>query len=452
MTGDDAEFVRHIHDALAHLYDFAHLQRHPLAQSLVSPKAETTRTRAQELRRILLDAIEVLNPGDSVPIRAAERRAYAILFGLYVEGRERREVASSLGISGRQLRRDRAEAFESLASILRDRYLITPAADASLDPLRSESERLAQQREPVDLHDLVSDLLPLLGSMASEREVRLLSHVGRDLPKPCVNRTVTRQILIGLASQAMTSLPLTRLSFEGRPSGAMIGIGLNLEHRREVEADPCGRPLTSPGAQDLPVPQVIEKIRQEDMPAEDGLATAASTLNLKSAETLAAALGGRLIQASPGDRETQIWLLLPLQDEALVLVVDDNQELFELFQRYVVGQPYHLLHAASADQALDLARSAMPDVITLDLMMPNRDGWELLQTLRSDPATVHLPVIVCSVLKEPELALSLGAQLYLKKPVGQADLLQALAEAKTQAWAGAARRGSPAHSSAPQSL
>ncbi len=420
---DNVEFVNEIRDALTHLYDFAYLQRHSLAQRLTLPQVDTNRTRAQELRRILLDAIEVLNPGDSVPIRAVERRAYTILFGLYVEGREQPEMAASLGISSRQLRRDRAEAFEALASILHDRYLVAPAADAAHiaeDPLRLESERLAQQRDPLNLHDLVSDLLPLLESIASERGVSLRSHLDPDLPKPCVNRTLMRQILISLTSQALTTLPLARLSFAARPAGAMLGVGLSLEYRQEV------------------------------FPTGGGVADTAPMLDLKPVETLVAALGGRLVLNPPESEEKQIWVLLPLQDETLVLVVDDNQELFELFQRYTAGQPYRLVHAASADQALDLARSANPDVITLDLMMPNRDGWELLQALQSTPTTIHIPVIVCSILQEPELALSLGAQLYLKKPVGQSDLLRALSEAKTRAWVGAARRGSPAHNSAPQ--
>ena len=76
------ELGRQIRDALAHLYDYVYLQRHPLAERLLPAHASTIRTRAQELRRILLDAIESLNPGDSVPIRALERRSYAILFGL----------------------------------------------------------------------------------------------------------------------------------------------------------------------------------------------------------------------------------------------------------------------------------------------------------------------------------------------------------------------------------
>src|SRR5512137_1371028 len=145
---NDAEFVEQVRDALAHLYDHVHLQRHPLAERLTAPQSVTTLTRGQELRRILLDAIEALNPGDNVPLRATERRAYAILFGLYVEGGERHKVAESLGIGDRQLRRDQTEAIAALASILRDRYLTAASMreGSAAEPLRSESERLAQQR------------------------------------------------------------------------------------------------------------------------------------------------------------------------------------------------------------------------------------------------------------------------------------------------------------------
>ena len=417
-TSNDVEFVRQVRDALTFLYDHVHLQRHPLAQRLVPQRTVATRTRAQELRRILLDAIEELNPGDSVPIRAPERRPYAILFGLYVEGRQWQEVANSLSIGGRQLRRDRAAAIEALASILHDRYLVEPATGAeptTEESLRLESERLAQQREPVDLHDVAEELLSLLEDMAYERGVRLASHIEPGLPKPHVNRTLMRQILISLASHALKTLPLSRLSFRARLSEAAIGVGLDL---------------------------VCQK---GDLKTERYL----TSLDLEPARTLTASLGGQLLRES-GHGRAQIWVLLPLREEMLVLVVDDNEELFELFQRYAAGQPYRLVHAADAEQALKRVRSDQPDIITLDLMMPDQDGWEFLRVLRSDLANTHIPVIVCSVLEEPELALSLGAQMSLKKPVGQADLLRALAEARMLALAGEGHPGSPAHKSKPQ--
>jgi CheY-like chemotaxis protein len=63
----------------------------------------------------------------------------------------------------------------------------------------------------------------------------------------------------------------------------------------------------------------------------------------------------------------------------------------------------------------------------LDVMMPQVDGWELLAAIKSNPATRDIPVIVCSVLKSPALALKLGAAAYLPKPVSQQALIEALA-------------------------
>ncbi|RMF47298.1 MAG: response regulator, partial [Anaerolineae bacterium] len=77
-------------------------------------------------------------------------------------------------------------------------------------------------------------------------------------------------------------------------------------------------------------------------------------------------------------------------------------------------------------QVLSLARQYRPVLITLDVMMPGLDGWELLQSLRMDEETRQIPVLVCSAWNEPELAKSLGAVAFLKKPITRQDLLSAL--------------------------
>lgn len=398
------DFVREVQDALAHLYDYAYLERHPLADQLISAEARSQRTRAQETRRVLLDAIEELNPGDNVPIRALERRAYAVLFGLYVEGREAAAVASSLGIGERQLRRDRAAAVEALATILHDRYVLphgVAAAEDHEETLRTESERFAYQRDRIHLPDLIDKLLPLLEGLAREQGVMITSHVDPTLPPLQENYTLLRQILLGLASQALANLPLTRLWFETETNETAVDIGVCLQYKVD-----CDIHHSTP-------------------------AFATLDEELEAVKTMVSVLGGELV-LDP----VALWISLPRQAEQTLLVVDDKQELFELFQRYLIDQPYRLVHAAGVDQALALVRGQPPNMITLDLMMPNRDGWELLQILQSDPTTAAIPVIVCSVLAEPELAFSLGARGYLKKPVSAADLRRALAE-----WAPCVARG-----------
>ena len=85
-----------------------------------------------------------------------------------------------------------------------------------------------------------------------------------------------------------------------------------------------------------------------------------------------------------------------------------------------------MVEAYNGTDALRLARELQPDAITLDVMMPSQDGWEVLQRLKSEPDTRRIPIIICSVLDDPELAFSLGAVACLKTPVSQADLVGAL--------------------------
>jgi CheY-like chemotaxis protein len=77
-------------------------------------------------------------------------------------------------------------------------------------------------------------------------------------------------------------------------------------------------------------------------------------------------------------------------------------------------------------QVLPLARKLQPALITLDVMMPRLDGWEILQALQLDEKTRGIPVIICSAWEEPELARSLGAAAFLKKPIVRFTLLNAL--------------------------
>ena len=87
-----------------------------------------------------------------------------------------------------------------------------------------------------------------------------------------------------------------------------------------------------------------------------------------------------------------------------------------------------VLTARNGFDALEVVAAEPPDLILLDVMMPGMDGWEVLQRLRTHPQTEALPIIVCSIFHDPELAYSLGATLVLPKPISQVKLLEALGE------------------------
>jgi CheY-like chemotaxis protein len=136
--------------------------------------------------------------------------------------------------------------------------------------------------------------------------------------------------------------------------------------------------------------------------------------------------GGELTAETNLGAGVQVTLSLPLASQTRVLVIDDNQAILQLFERYLTPQHYEVIKARSGPEALQLVVDHRPEAILLDVMMPGTDGWQILRSLKQDPATEAIPILVCSVLKEPELARSLGAQAFLKKPVDRLVLLETL--------------------------
>jgi signal transduction histidine kinase/DNA-binding response OmpR family regulator len=105
-----------------------------------------------------------------------------------------------------------------------------------------------------------------------------------------------------------------------------------------------------------------------------------------------------------------------------VLVVDDDPTARDLLSANLKGAGYRLLQASSGDEALSLARSMRPDAITLDVMMPKPDGWDVLSALKADADLRHIPVVIVTMLSDRGIGLSLGAVEVLTKPVERAQL------------------------------
>jgi len=105
-----------------------------------------------------------------------------------------------------------------------------------------------------------------------------------------------------------------------------------------------------------------------------------------------------------------------------VLVVDDDPAARDLLTANLKGAGYRFIHAASGTEALNLARMVRPDAITLDVLMPKPDGWDVLTALKADAQLRDIPVVMVTVLSERGIGLSLGAVEVLTKPVDRAQL------------------------------
>jgi len=413
----NASLLPELRKALQHLYDQVELRQSTLVELL---DVDHRKEPALALRRLLVEAIGALKPDASVPPQANAWRTYQILTGRFIEQLTQKEVATDLGLSIRQAQRQERRALRALAEYLSSRYNL-PAAltqapewgnrgQAPIPPQPSQgdsSARAAPTRErelewlresvpsePADVAELIQSALQVANTLAQTLEVHVECVLLEALPPLAVQRDPIRQALLILLTAAIHSVPGGQVRVEAQVHRWGDCISIRAVRRRVSPSIPAGVPLG----------------------------------DLQVARQLAALSGGSLeLTADDHDEEPFIArLTLPAVEQVPVLTVDDNADTLQLFQRYLAGSRYRFIGARDPKQALASIEYQIPQLIVLDVMMPGIDGWELLGRLRAHPKTRDVPIIVCTILPQEKLALSLGAAAFLGKPVSQEGLLTAL--------------------------
>ena len=115
--------------------------------------------------------------------------------------------------------------------------------------------------------------------------------------------------------------------------------------------------------------------------------------------------------------------------ETRVLCIDDEPDVIEILRNYLVPEGYTVFGANSGDDGIKLAEKLQPSVITLDIMMPKKDGWQVLRELKANPLTAGIPVLIHSMVDNIPLAFSLGAIDYLPKPADLTTVLKTVKKA-----------------------
>jgi len=435
-------FVESVRQALGQLHSRSLLEIHPLRSLLAR---EGTSLPVEELQQALLDAVRELRPMQVGPQTTPQWRRYRYLWLRYVEGVRLEEIADTLGITDRQARRDHREALEAVAASLWSRYRGTPWQPdqpgegeapgeetpllggewASAD-LEAELARLAadQPRGPTPLGEVLEGALATAAPLVERRGLRLDVVVPPDLPPVAVNRLILRQVVMSLLAYLLAhpSREQITLSADSTPTAVRLmvssvgGDGTRVDPQPLTTAPRLGQEAPS-GHEPAPAASLTRRDtgrRDEDEPP------------LELARRMAERQGGSLAVERGEAGEERVVVYLPSARATTVLVVDDNLDFLRLCRRYLEGSGYRVLTANLAASALRAAHDVRPDVIVLDVLMPRQDGWELLATLKRDDRTREVPVVVCSIFREPDLALGLGAAEFLPKPITRLALLAAL--------------------------
>ena len=393
MTALREERIEAFRQVLGRLHDDAYLQTCELVRELTSEDELTPRERTGRFRTLVLRAIEGLSPGADVPLRSSQARSYNVLHLHYGEALMVREVARELAISERQVYRDLRTAEARLWQIVVDdvqrRVARTNSPAQGTDRaalVTREVERLSGARESLAFAEILDGVLRDVDALSKRLGIVLRPRVHGGLGQVTMDRQVARHTLLSLVSHLLQRTRGEALTLTVVRRGAAIELVL------ECVVDAAQSP-------DALVPVACEQLLRH-------------------------AGGHCAVEASEGAARVTLMLrgrLLPT-----VVVIDDNEGLIALFERYLEGQNCRVLSAQDGATGIELVESSAPALVILDVMMPQQDGWETLQALHTREASRDIPVVVCSVLDDPELAYSLGASGFLAKPVTEEALVACL--------------------------
>ena len=389
------EFTELVRDALLHLYDLAHLQIHSLV-------ALAGAADCRLLRQTLLDAIRTLHPGPGVAAASRAWRCYRILELRYVVGLEVEDVIERVALSKRQYHREHHRALQAISSLLWQRWRLSSRWTAPTQSrtrqegdhrnlARTEAERLAlgEAVSRVDPADVLQGIEALLRPLCVQRGVELELALTGYLPTIRGDRVALRQALLSILTHVI-----------GAASPGTLKLAATCQ-AQEVVVE-----LSGPGTTD----------------------TRCWQLGIEESRPFVEALHGSLSYLPPSTRSDRwtVHLSFPAMDSPTLLVVDNNESFVSLVKRYLAGHDWEVIGTPDVGQAYALARQRRPQAILLDVIIPGRDGWDLLTELKTTPTTQDIPVVICSVLRESEMAISLGATAYLQKPISQRQLVEAL--------------------------
>lgn len=389
----EAKFLQQVRDGLSHLYDYAYLEDHPLVSRYWPESNQNGPHRAQQLHRLLLESIEELHPPGSPAKGTSRAEYYFLLVYRYIEEWPLADIMQELGYSRRQFFRQQQKAIEMLAGLLSEKGpkpTSSPAPTGNV--LDDELERFRTRHRAVDPREVVEGVLDIVGRLAAQHGVTLICDLPDRLPVIYGSRTLLRQIFLNALSQLITQPDSQRIHLHLFQTGQSVAVELTAKFGR-LRAEAVDKRLQP---EPEPVRHLVEMMRGH----WQGFALETNSCTYR--------------------------FDFPAEAEKVLLVVEDNEGVIQAFRRYLAGYRYQVIGATTGAEALRLAREIPPTLVTLDVMMPGQDGWEILHALKGEPTMQHIPVIICSVLEDPNLAQSLGAAAYLRKPVGQTDLLTLL--------------------------
>lgn len=314
-----------------------------------------------------------------------------------------------------------------------------------LDFSKIQSGKMTLYLESFEVSGLITEISSMIRSLVLKNGNRLVVDYPPDIGMMRADLTKVRQVLFNLLSNACkftsngtVSLTVKRSSLirTGHDTGAPGGADSGGDWISFVVSD------TGIGMSREQVASLFQafKVSESGTPTNsDG-----TGLGLVISQKFCQLMGGELSVSSEPGRGSTFTVRIPAEvndlsdtsdaarpqpvreGSATVLVIDDDQSARELMQRHLHREGYRVEVAATGEDGLRLARELKPAAITLDVILPGKDGWSVLASLKADRDLANIPVIMMTVVDEKKTAFALGAADYITKPIDWQRLNESL--------------------------
>ena len=296
-----------------------------------------------------------------------------------------------------------------------------------LDLSKVEAGQMELRLQVVSVAEVVDQVVKTVEPLVAKKNIQLQADVNGS-GELLADAGKLKQMLLNLVSNAIKFTP------EG---GAVSLAAARVKETVEISVTDTGI-----GIAEADLKQIFREFHQVDH--GPGRKHEGTGLGLALTKRFAALHGGDVRVVSSVEKGSTFTLSLPIRAVApaadhaeampanghgsapLVLVVEDDPAAAELLTRQLIGAGYRTEIARTGSEAIAKARELHPAAITLDIILPEVDGWEVMTQLKSDAATSAIPVVVVSIVDNAELGLALGAIDYFVKPVEAKELIARL--------------------------
>lgn len=352
----------------------------------------------------------------------------------------RTPMNSIIGFTGRVIKKASEQLDErqlkNLHTVERNAHHLLNLINSLLDLSKIEAGKMDAHAEDFDFATLVKEVFSLTQPMLENKDVEFIADVPEDGIELNTDNVKLKQILINLVSNAV------KFTSEGS-----VTISAEILTNRDEPQIAIRVVDTGVGMNQEAMQYIFDAFRQVDGSLTRkvggtglGLAIVRSFSDLLRGSVMVESKEGMgttfevVIPVSLNNTESSTDIAMPVlpipqnysNDKPTILCIDDEAEVLELISSYLVDEGYQVVTSMDPGEAVALAKELQPLAITLDVMMPHKDGWSVLSELKSSDKTRDIPVFIISFLDNKALGYQLGAFDYMQKPVEPERLISGI--------------------------